>query len=747
MDLSLQQIIAKLKEVNNLPDAAVEVVEWVTQAIHVDACAIYVHENNKQNFRMLASAGMTSVPNSLQSLDNNNLVSLVASRAEPLNLEDATTHPRYSSLTHETSNTLHSFLGVPIIERRQAFAVIVAQRKIRQRFSEHEEALLVTLAIHLATLFTYALAIDKAKTLTLRDETTHNIRFSGISGAPGIAIGTAVVINPPAHLEAVPFKRCLNIEEEKAVLLKTLQVLRRDIKTVRNRFANTMAEADLKLFDAYSMILKDATIENEIIKRIEHNEWAPSAVSTVILKHARAFQMMEDEYFRERANDIKDLGSRIINQLLKKEIKHTAFPQDTILLGDVLSPAVFSSVPMTKVRGMASVQGSYNSHIAIVARAIGITTIVGIDNLPLQQMDGMPLIIDGNAEEIIFKPDDELLSHYKTLLNNEKLIQEGFNTVAHLPCKTLDDYHIPLMVNTGLTTDIRKSVKSGAEGVGLYRTEIPFLMSEYFPTEEEQHKIYRQHLEAYSPRPVTMRTLDIGGDKNLDYFPIEEDNPFLGWRGIRITLDHPEIFLTQVRAMLKASSGLNNLNIMLPMIVQLDEVQYAKQLIQQAYDELTADGWKLRLPPVGVMIEVPAAVYLVESFAKMVDFISVGTNDLIQYLLAVDRNNPRVADRYQPFHPAVLHALADIAQRGQKNNIPVYICGELAGDPLAAILLVAMGFSYLSMSVSNLPRVKSYLRQVSVERAKICLEKIMQEDNAQAIQQQIQTFAEEMGIS
>ena len=301
-------------------------------------------------------------------------------------------------------------------------------------------------------------------------------------------------------------------------------------------------------------------------------------------------------------------------------------------------------------------------------------------------------------------------------------------------------------VNTGLLVDVTRSLDQGAEGVGLYRSEIPFMVRDRFPSENEQEIIYRGQLEAFAPRPVTVRTLDIGGDKALPYFPISEENPFLGWRGIRITLDHPEIFLVQIRAMLKASVGLDNLRILMPMISSVLEVEEACYLIHRAYHELLEEGFKIKMPPVGVMIEIPAAVHLTRSIAGRVDFISVGSNDLTQYLLAVDRNNARVANLYQSLHPSVLHALKYIVDVCRQENKPVSICGEMAGEPASALLLTAMGFDSLSMSASNLLKVKAAIRQVDSKTIKGWLSKVLEMDNPEIIRSFLDLEMEAEGL-
>ncbi len=292
-----------------------------------------------------------------------------------------------------------------------------------------------------------------------------------------------------------------------------------------------------------------------------------------------------------------------------------------------------------------------------------------------------------------------------------------------------------------------RATERGAEGVGLYRSEISFLMRDRFPSEEEQRLIYREQLEAFAPRPVTMRTLDVGGDKPLPYFPIEEDNPFLGWRGIRICLDHPEIFLVQVRGMLKASVGLDNLRILLPMITSVTELESALRLIHRAHRELIEEKHDIKFPEIGAMIEVPAAVYQIRELARRVDFLSVGSNDLTQYLLAVDRNNPRVAGLFNSFHPSVLRSLNWMVDECHKEKKPISICGEMAGDPSSALLLMAMGYDMLSMNANSLPRVKSVIRQFSLLEAKQLLSDVLKMDETKTITERVRNQLTAKGVS
>jgi phosphotransferase system enzyme I (PtsP) len=371
---------------------------------------------------------------------------------------------------------------------------------------------------------------------------------------------------------------------------------------------------------------------------------------------------------------------------------------------------------------------------------------MGAVDLPYTRLQDREVVIDGYNGNVYLNPLPEVIQRFREVLDEDRALSLDLESLRDLPCVTLDGHRMPLWVNTGLMADVTRSLEQGAEGVGLFRTEVPFLLRERFPSEEEQRQIYRNQLAAFAPRPVTMRTLDIGGDKALPYFPIEEDNPFLGWRGIRVTLDHPEIFLAQVRAMLKANEGLGNLRIMLPMVCNISELEEALDLIHRSHREVVQEGFAGDLPPIGVMVEVPAAVYQARAMARRVDFLSVGSNDLTQYLLAVDRNNARVADLYHSLHPAVLQALAAVAAASKAENIPLGICGELAGEPEGAVLLLAMGYDMLSMNATSLPKVKKALRNVNMAEARELLAEVMLLEEAGTVQRRLEHFLAEHGM-
>jgi phosphotransferase system enzyme I (PtsP) len=391
-------------------------------------------------------------------------------------------------------------------------------------------------------------------------------------------------------------------------------------------------------------------------------------------------------------------------------------------------------------------RGSTTSHTAILARALGIPAVMGVADMPVSRVGEREVIVDGYAGRVYINAPATIKREYRRLLKEEQELVEGLQGLRELPAVSEDGFRIPLYANTGLLSDIAPSLNSGAEGVGLYRTEFPFMIRERFPGEESQSELYRQVLQAFHPRPVTMRTLDVGGDKALPYFPIVEDNPFLGWRGIRITLDHPEIFLTQIRAMLRANAGLGNLQLLLPMISTLDEFADANALIIRAHAELLEEGLDLPLPPIGAMVEVPSIIYQIDQLAARADFLSIGSNDLTQYLLAVDRNNPRVAALYDSLHPSVLLAVKAVIDGAKRQKTPVSICGEMAGDPMVAVLLLGMGVDSLSMASSSIARIKWVIRSFSRRRARSLVKKMLQADNPQVIRREMGRALEKAGL-
>jgi len=744
---TLRKIVQEVNAAKDLKAALGIIVQRVRDAMGSQVCSVYLLDPESNRFVLMATEGLNKKAIGKVSMaPNEGLVGLVGTREEPLNLEHASEHPRYRYFAETGEERYASFLGAPIIHHRKVMGVLVIQQKEQRQFDEGEEAFLVTMSAQLAGVIAHAEATGSIRGLGRQGKGIQEAKFIGVPGSPGAAVGTAVVVLPPADLDVVPDKTVDDIAAELTLFNNALEGVRADMRALSAKMATQLRPEERALFDVYLMMLEDAALGNEVVKVIKTGQWAQGALRHVVSEHVNRFELMDDAYLRERASDVKDLGRRLLAYLQQARQQTLVYPDNCILVSEELSPAMLGEVPEGKLVGLVSVQGSGNSHVAIFARAMGIPTVMGVVDLPYSKIDGIQLIVDGYHGEVFTNPSEVLRKQYSDVVEEERQLAQGLDALRALPCETLDGHRMPLWVNTGLLADVKRAQERGAEGVGLYRTEVPFMINERFPSEKEQLATYREQLQAFHPLPVTMRTLDIGGDKALSYFPIKEDNPFLGWRGIRVTLDHPEIFLVQARAMLKASEGLNNLRILLPMISGIQELEEALHLIHRAWGEVRDEGTDVPLPPIGVMIEIPAAVYQVRELARQVDFLSVGSNDLTQYLLAVDRNNPRVADLYDFLHPAVLQALRIVVAGAHAEGKPVSICGEMAGDPACAVLLMAMGFDGLSMNATNLPKVKWLLRQLSLGKAQELLSQVMSIDNPQVIHSTLQLALRNLGL-
>ena len=756
---TLRRIVQRVTRYSDFGAAVKSVVVETKQAMQTDVCSIYLLDENGGGFVLVASDGLNVEQlGSVVLSSEQGLVGLVARRAEPVNVEVASSHPKYYFLPGSGEEAFDAFLGVPIIHQRRVLGVMVVQQETSRSFDEAEEAFLVTLAAQLASQVAHAQALGEDKTLlhiAARNDqaaplalSQSETRFIGVGGAPGMAVGTAVVMHPVAELDAVPERQAHSPTTELLLFERALESVRTDIANTSAQFASSLPKEELALFDAYLHMLDDNALAGDIRTRIQGGQWAQGALKQVIIEHVDRFEMMDDPYLRERGADVKDLGQRLLAYLQDIRDKKTQFPKNMILAGDEITPGMLTDMAAHDLAGVVSVKGSGTSHLAILARAMGIPAVMGAVDLPVYGLEGQTLVVDGDYGEIYTQPTDERIAESKRVIQQEREFDEELDELKEVPCITLDGWRVQLWVNIGLSSDVSRSLDRGAEGIGLFRTEIPFMSQDRFPTEREQVNLYRHHMTAFEPRPVTMRTLDVGGDKPLSYFPISEENPFLGWRGIRVTLDHPEIFLIQVRAMLKANAGLKgDLRIMLPMISSPGELTAAKALIDQAYSEVQEEGVDVKPPQVGVMVEVPAAVYQARVLAKHADFLAVGSNDLTQYMLAVDRNNARVANLYQELHPAVISALREVARAAHAEETGIGICGELAGTPTGAVLLMAMGYHVLSMNATHLPKVKWVVRNIKRSDARRMLAKVLRMDSADEVKTFMHQQLSDAGLS
>lgn len=712
----LQRIVQEVSRSPDIQHALDLIAQRLIADLVADACTIFLTTHDDPPVLILKSSfGLNpDIIGKVTRKFGQGLIGLIAARAESINLIKAPEHKDFILVPNSGETDFPVLLGVPIISHRKVLGVIAIQRA-QKAFNEDDEAFLTTLAAQLASSIEHAESHGRFKAFGSEklEPTMHMVK--GVAGSPGMAVGEAIVLNRGVNLEAVPDKRIVDRRPEIKSFDDAIRKVQEDLTRQAELMRASLPEEECALFLAYAQMLNSGSLIDDTYKRIEQGNWSPASWRDTVEEHAHVFEQMEDEYLAERANDIRDLGGLVLRKLMLEQSPYIDFPDRTVLVGDEITATDLADVPTDCLCAIVSAHGSGSSHVAILAHALGIPAVMGVPNLPVQQMNGLKIVVDGYGGCAYIDPDEDVLAEYSAYFEEEEAIEKDLLSLKNEPAFTLDHHRITLYVNSGLMADLTPSLRSGAEGVGLYRTEIPFQVRDRFPTEEEQFQIYSNVLKTFRGMPVVLRTLDVGGDKPLSYFPIKEANPFLGWRGVRITLDHPEIFITQMRAMLRANIGNDNLQILLPMISGRTELSDSLFLIHRVKDEIEEElGHDIKTPQIGAMIEVPSAVYQIEDICRLVDFVSIGTNDLTQYLLAVDRNNENVAGLFSSLHPAVLKAMRQIVEGANRTDTPVSVCGELAGDPLGVMAILGMGIDSLSMSAGSLLRAKKVIKSFSL---------------------------------
>lgn len=747
---TLRQIIQEVSQLPDLQPALMRLVVMVKEAMEVDSCSIYLTDYAKQELILTATVGLDQDAVGKAKIGfYEGLIGLVGDREEPINIEDAPTHPHYKHMPEVNEDPYHAFIGTPIIHQRKVLGVISMQQKSIRRFSEDEEAFLTTLAAQIALEIVNAEmlgSLDTNNQISANESRTLN----GIPGSPGLVLGQGIAYNAKHDLRQWVAKKSNTPSIEIESYRRAVEKTRAEVGALSSKVEDNIPEDVSAIFQLYQQLLDANSLGREVEQKIAEGWDAASSLKFVVENYAGRFERMEDPYMRERAVDIIDLSNRILSNIVGDA--NTTLNDDFnpsrkyILVAKEVSAPMLAEFPRELLAGIISIKGSNNSHAAILARAMDVPAVMGLERVSLNLLNKQELFLDGYSGEVVLNLSQANREEFSGLIAQEEALQTKISEQADKPSITKDGHKISLLVNTGLSANVEMEQFLQGDGVGLYRTEIPFMMRERFPSEQEQYELYHSLLTAHPSKEITMRTLDVGGDKPLSYFPISEDNPFLGWRGIRLTLDHPDIFLVQVRAMLRASIGLSNLHILLPMISNISEVIESKRLIKQAFlevkEEALEQGKLLSKPAVGVMLEVPAVIFQLDQLAQHVDFYSVGTNDLTQYLLAVDRNNSRVSSLYSSYHPSVLNALQIIVNSANKANIPVTVCGELAGEPAGALILTAMGYRKLSMNAHSLRKINWVLRSTAISEAKSLLQQLLQQQTPQQVMLAINEYLE-----
>ncbi|MGA7762501.1 MAG: phosphoenolpyruvate--protein phosphotransferase [Candidatus Binataceae bacterium] len=734
---------------NTLRETLDKIVTAVATGMEVEVCSLYLFDAQRERLVLRATVGLEQESVGKVSMRvNEGLVGLVVEHGQPVTVADAISHPRYKYFPETGEERYHAFLGVPVQDGRQKpIGVMVVQTLRSRKFGPGEVRLLKTAANQVAQILShFRLRETLATKEKERDEYRRRMieanrqlkgyekiggetrvkapvkvrrpRLVGLAAAPGFGHGVAHVVG--TFLSTIDRNlRARDLRSEHKRLEEALVRSLAELDAVKNRMAPLMPESELKIFDAHKMILQDDEFVGRIRDIVASGYAAESALFRVIDELSAQLLAVADGYLRERATDFRDVGHRLLRHMRQDE-RRNQFGKSTILVAEELTLSQLTLVSHENLVGIALESGGTTSHAALLARAFEIPTVVGVDHLMESVAEGDNLVLDGNSGIVYVNPAPEVEREYQVLHKRYDAFRRDLMADGDEPAATRDGNRVQLLANIALYHDIPLALKYGAEGVGLMRTEFSFLTYEDFPDENQQITLYTRMLESLGKRPVTIRTLDIGADKYPPYMRVpREDNPFLGWRSIRISLEMPSLFKVQLRAILRAAVR-HDVKIMFPMISSLEELRRARELLAEAQGELFREGLEHNpAVKVGIMVEVPSAVWLAPRLIREVDFFSIGTNDLIQYLLAADRNNPRVAHLYEALHPAVLSAIAEVVSVARASGKEVCICGEMASDPLATLLLVGMGLDQLSLSPLFIPVIRKIVRETNYRTARL----------------------------
>jgi phosphotransferase system enzyme I (PtsP) len=777
--LILEDISTLISHSQDLQETLKSIVAIVAERMETEVCSLYLLDRQKSRLTLVATMGLDQESVGRVSMGiNEGLTGLVIEEMRPVMAVDAPTHPRYKYFPETGEERFHSFLGVPLIENKKALGVLVVQTSRRREFSRDEIRLLKAISSQASGIIIQVRLADSLKDKERERKEYHKRladalrrlrsyegrrregisrekwhkwrgRLNGLSAAPGFGRGVAHVLKRRMDLQAIKKERTRNPRKEMERFRAAVERGIEQVHTLKHRMSTLISKEEGALFDVHRLILEDPAIIDQIeAKILKEGYVAEYAVSSVFDHYLQSLARIEDEYLRDRTSDVKDVAQRLLENLSGIKEEKASIPQQAILVAEDLSPADISLLEGNHFRGVVLSTGGVTSHASILAKSLEIPTVVAVDGLLDTVRQGDSLIVDGNSGVVYINPGHEVSREYERLEREYLTVNRELNEIRGLPAETLDGHRVTLYANVGLLSDIAFANLHGAQGIGLYRTEVPFLAHRDFPSEDEQYTLYRRVVEAMGEKPVTIRTLDIGADKYPSYVrrANPEPNPFLGWRSIRVSLEVLEIFKTQLRAILRVGA-LSRVRLLIPMVSSIDEILKVKEVLAEVKKELEREEIPFdHQMELGIMIEVPSAVQLASRIIREVDFFSIGTNDLIQYLLAVDRSNRKVAELYEPLHPAVLSALAHTIEAAKRQGKRVGMCGEMASDPLCALLLLGMGLEEFSMGSLFIPVVKKIIRSVTYQAAKAAAQIALQMDTVGEIKKYLFEEMRDLGM-
>ncbi len=718
------------------------VVRIIASSMVAEVCSIYLRRTSEE-LELFATEGLNrdAVHKTRMRLSEG-LVGEVARAGAPLNLMDAPAHPSFSYRPETGEDPYRSFLGVPLLRGGRTIGVLVVQNMAARRYEEEEVEDLQIIAMVLAEIVTAGdlVGIEELKDIELSPSRPERIK--GSIFADGIALGTVVLHEVPVTPEHLLTDDPI---AEEARLLNAISSLREQIDAMFEG-QHGLAGPTFDVLETYRMFAHDRGWTRNLVEAVRNGLTAEAAVERVRNEQRARLNSARDAYMRERLHDLEDLANRLLRVLAGKNTVVREIPEDAILVARDLGPADLLEYDRMRLKGILLEEGSSSNHAAIVARALQIPCVGRLQSLRDKVNQGDPVIVDGETGEAYLRPRPDIIGAAMARIDVRAQRKAEFGRIKDVPAVTKDGQRVTLLMNAGLEFDIEIMNETGAEGIGLFRTEFQFMVSEDLPRLKRQTDLYERIMDGAGDRPVTFRTLDLGGDKILPYMEMErEENPALGWRAIRMGLDRPALLRMQLRALLTAARG-RELRIMFPMVASIDEFRTAREMVDIECAWARRRGRPLpAILRVGAMIECPSLLWHLDALLPLVDFASVGTNDLTQYLFAADRTNPKMSDRYDPLSPPLLRALSTIQKAAEESGTPVSICGEIAGRPLEAFVLIALGFNRLSMPPAGLGQVKRMILSCDRDAAAKAVTKLMGSSNG-SLRNEILSLARKLNV-
>ncbi len=739
----LRQIREALAGGGPAQDRLDKVVRVIAGSMVAEVCSLYLRRASG-DMELFATEGLKREAVHVTRLKpGEGLVGEIMRQGRPINLSDAPSNPHFSYHPETGEDPYHAFLGVPLLRGGRAIGVLVVQNRTERIYDEDEVDDLQTIAMVLAEMVAAGEVIGPAEFKGVELQPHRPERLKGMRFADGLAIGVAVLHEAPVAPEKLLAD---DASHEAKRLEQGLQRLRRQIDEMLDGSHGLVGQT-FEVLEAYRMFAHSRGWNRSLEDAVRSGLTAEAAVERVRSEQRVQMSQTRDAYLRERLHDLEDLADRLLRILAGEAPGARDIPADSVLIARNLGPADLLEYDRTRLRGLLLEEGSSASHASIVARALGIPCVGRLPGLRDRVNPGDPVIVDGEIGEAFLRPRADVIEAVQARAAVREQRRAEFDRLRDTPAFTRDGGKVTLLMNAGLAVDLESLEMTGAEGIGLFRTEFQFMVAEELPRLDAQTALYARVMEAAGERPVTFRTLDLGGDKVLPYLKAErEDNPALGWRAIRMGLDRPALLRMQLRALIAASRG-RDLQVMFPLVATVDEFRTARSLVDR---ELAWAQRRGRLIPervrVGVMIETPALIWHLDALLPMTDFISVGTNDLMQYLFAADRGNPRVSDRYDLLSPPALRALKTICDACADTGTPVSVCGEMAGRPLEAFALIALGFTRLSMPPAGIGPVKAMVLSLDAGAARRGLTGALK-SGAGSVRNEIETLARKLNVA